>query len=67
MADVLIKTLKNGPLQVRGPIELVDAKDATFTLVKDLVYLCRCGHSADKPFCDGTHANLGFKSEEPAR
>ncbi len=67
MADVLIKTLKNGPLQVRGPVELVDSNDATFKLVKDPVYLCRCGHSADKPFCDGTHAKLGFKSEEPAR
>jgi len=67
MAEVLIKTLKNGPLQVRGPIKLADASDATFKLAKDPVYLCRCGHSADKPFCDGSHAKLGFKSEEPAR
>ncbi len=67
MANVVIKTLKNGPLQVRGPVELVDANDGTFKLVKDPVYLCRCGYSADKPFCDGTHAKRGFKSEEPAR
>jgi CDGSH-type Zn-finger protein len=67
MADVRIKTLKDGPLQVKGPIQLVDAKDGEFKLLKDPVYLCRCGHSADKPFCDGTHAKIGFKSEEPAR
>ena len=67
MADVRIKTFKNGPLQVKGAIQLVDAHDAGFKLLKDPVYLCRCGHSADKPFCDGTHAKIGFKSEEPAR
>jgi CDGSH-type Zn-finger protein len=67
MADVQIKTFKNGPLQVKGLIQLVDANDGAFTLVKDPVYLCRCGHSANKPFCDGAHAKQGFKSEEPAR
>ena len=67
MADVLIKTLKDGPLQVRGAIELVDPNDGAFKLLKDPVYLCRCGQSANKPFCDGTHAKIGFKSQEPAR
>jgi CDGSH-type Zn-finger protein len=67
MADVRIKTLKDGPLQVKGSVQLVDAKDGEFKLPKDPVYLCRCGHSADKPFCDGTHAKIGFKSAEPAR
>ncbi len=65
MADIRIKALKNGPYQVRGP--LVDAKDAAFSLSADPIYLCRCGQSANKPFCDGAHSKVGFKSEEPAR
>jgi CDGSH iron-sulfur domain-containing protein 3 len=67
MADIRIKTLKDGPYEVKGPIQLVDAKRAEFKLTNDPIYLCRCGHSANKPFCDGTHAKVGFKSEEPAR
>ena len=67
MADVRIKTLKDGPYEVRGAIQLVDAKRAEFNLAEDPVYLCRCGQSANKPFCDGTHSKVGFKSEEPAR
>ena len=67
MADVRIKTLKDGPYEVKGAIQLVDAKRADFTLNEDPIYLCRCGHSANKPFCDGTHNKIGFKSEEPAR
>ncbi len=67
MADVRIKTLKNGPYEVKGPIQLVDAKRADFKLTEDPIYLCRCGQSATKPFCDGTHEKIGFRSEEPAR
>jgi len=67
MAEIRIKTLKDGPYEVKGAIQLVDAKRAEFALKEDPIYLCRCGHSANKPFCDGTHAKVGFKSEEPAR
>lgn len=67
MTDVQIKTLKNGPLQVKGGIALVDADGAAFTVKKDPVYLCRCGHSATKPFCDGAHAKRGFTAEDAAR
>lgn len=67
MAEVRIKTLKNGPYEVKGAIQLVDAKRAEFKLNEDPIYLCRCGQSATKPFCDGTHEKIGFKSEEPAR
>jgi CDGSH-type Zn-finger protein len=67
MADVRIKTLKDGPYEVKGLTQLVDAKRAPFALKEDPIYLCRCGHSGNKPFCDGTHSKIGFKADEPAR
>ncbi len=67
MPEVRIKTLKNGPYEVKGAIQLVDAKRADFKLAEDPICLCRCGQSQNKPFCDGTHEKIGFKSEEPAR
>jgi CDGSH-type Zn-finger protein len=63
MADVTVTTLKNGPLLVKGPMEIRDAagnvvppKDASGT-----VALCRCGQSKSKPFCDGTHKSVNFQ------
>lgn len=67
MADVRIKPLKDGPYEVKGAIQLVDSKRAEFTLTEDPIYLCRCGQSANKPFCDGTHSKVGFKADDPAR
>jgi len=67
MAEARIKTLKDGPYEVKGPVSLVDANRAEFKLSEDPIYLCRCGNSANKPFCDGSHKRVGFKSEEPAR
>jgi CDGSH-type Zn-finger protein/uncharacterized Fe-S cluster protein YjdI len=51
----------NGPLSVRGNLEITSGTGrvvARITTAK----LCRCGGSATKPFCDGTHARIGFKS-----
>lgn len=67
MADVKIRTLKDGPYEVKGTIALVDGSRAEFKLSEDPIYLCRCGHSANRPFCDGSHKRMSFKSEEPAR
>lgn len=67
MADVRIKVVKDGPYEIKGGVQLVDAKRALFTLAEDPVYLCRCGRSANKPFCDGTHETIGFKADDPAR
>jgi CDGSH-type Zn-finger protein len=59
---------KNGPLRVEGEVELCDAAGKPFGLGgRAAVSLCRCGHSANKPFCDGSHNRAGFASEVEAR
>ena len=65
MAEIKITPLPNGPLLVEGDVKLVDAKGNPFP-AKGKFALCRCGSSANKPFCDGTHSKVGFKSEVSA-
>ena len=67
MSDVRIKVLKDGPYEVKGAVKLVDSKRAEFALSEDPIYLCRCGRSATKPFCDGAHKECGFAADDPAR
>ncbi len=50
----------NGPLLFRGPVSITAADGSTSTTQK--CALCRCGHSSNKPFCDGTHREVGFVS-----
>lgn len=56
----------SGPLWVRGGIRVVSA-DATEYEVRNRVALCRCGASENKPFCDGSHASIGFQDESARR
>jgi len=51
----------NGPLRVRGNLEVVSGTGRVVARVES-ANLCRCGGSANKPFCDGTHAKIGFRS-----
>jgi CDGSH-type Zn-finger protein len=51
----------NGPLKVRGNLEIMSGTGRVVARVTAAA-LCRCGGSANKPFCDGTHAKIGFKS-----
>jgi CDGSH-type Zn-finger protein/uncharacterized Fe-S cluster protein YjdI len=51
----------DGPLRVRGNLEIVSGTGRAVARMTS-AYLCRCGGSATKPFCDGTHAKIGFKS-----
>ena len=51
----------NGPLAVRGNLEITSGTGRVVARVVT-ARLCRCGGSATKPFCDGTHAKIGFKS-----
>jgi len=57
----------NGPILVTGDVVMKDAKGNAFDLQgKASLALCRCGHSANKPFCDGSHKQ-GFDSVVEAR
>jgi CDGSH-type Zn-finger protein/uncharacterized Fe-S cluster protein YjdI len=51
----------NGPLAVRGNLEITSGTGRVVARVVT-TRLCRCGGSSTKPFCDGTHAKIGFKS-----
>lgn len=66
MAAVTIRALKNGPYEVTGGVTVTDQKRVAYQTQGDPIYLCRCGQSANKPFCDGTHSKVGFKAEESA-
>lgn len=68
MADeASITPRANGPLMVQGPIKLLDANGKEYTLDRDMIFLCRCGESSNKPFCDGTHRDAGFQADSVAR
>lgn len=58
-----ITVANNGPLLVSGDFELLDAEGKAFGLAgRTSIALCRCGHSQNKPFCDGSHKTNGFQS-----
>jgi len=50
----IIEIIENGPIKITGKIILSDQKRDTKTEVNE-VFLCRCGRSATKPYCDGSH------------
>lgn len=55
-----VQVMKDGPLLVHGDIVL-EGKDGSKNEHSKTTALCRCGHSANKPFCDGSHNKEGFK------
>jgi len=57
--EVRLIPIKNGPLMVEGQVEFRAADGSTF-VAGDKCWLCRCGASANKPFCDGSHKRIGF-------
>ena len=63
-----IKVRENGSLLVEGDdVTLVDWNGNAYQLVKRPFALCRCGHSGNRPFCDGTHKTIGFQASEAAK
>jgi len=62
MAEITI--YDNGPLKVTGGVTLKDATGKPVSVPNQEQYsLCRCGHSAKKPFCDGAHKGANFQSK----
>jgi len=59
---VAVKPAKNGPLVLEGNLELVTGTGRTILRTRSTA-LCRCGGSSNKPYCDGTHAKIGFAAE----
>jgi uncharacterized Fe-S cluster protein YjdI len=57
--ETTVEPRPNGPLFVRGRVHIVD-DDGRLIREDTRVALCRCGGSANKPFCDGTHRRIGF-------
>ena len=63
-----ITPLHNGPIRIEGEFQIFDAQGNEFGLAgRTVISLCRCGHSANKPFCDGSHARQGFQDTVTAR
>lgn len=61
-APLQIRPAKDGPLLVAGDVAVVSHEgDERWSGTKTA--LCRCGHSQNKPFCDGSHAKAGFQGD----
>jgi CDGSH-type Zn-finger protein len=68
MAASKITVGHNGPLRIEGDFEILDPSGTPFGLAgRTAIGLCRCGHSANKPFCDGAHKAAGFTDQVQAR
>jgi len=65
MPETKVIVRNNGPYRLEGDgIVITDETGKAFGLAgRTVVSLCRCGSSANKPFCDGSHARVGFQSE----
>jgi len=62
MSETTIQAATNGPLLVKGTVELKDGNGNPVQVPGEAFALCRCGHSAKKPFCDGSHRKAGFQA-----
>lgn len=62
-AATTITPYPDGPLLVRGDFALVTPDGRHIDTRRGTVALCRCGQSALKPFCDGTHKVTGFRTD----
>jgi CDGSH-type Zn-finger protein len=68
MAATKITVNSNGSIAVEGDFEIVDPQGQAFGLAgRTIISLCRCGHSANKPFCDGSHKTFAFADTVVAR
>lgn len=62
MSDVKITVSLNGSLKVEGEVSLLDHEGKEIPKAEGKPFwLCRCGASQNKPFCDGSHKRIGFE------
>lgn len=67
MANVTITVSENGFYKVEGPVDLVDHEGRRIeTREGKPFYLCRCGRSLNKPFCDSSHKKIEWDGSLPA-
>ncbi len=66
MQEVVIKVRESGPYLIKGVVTLTDAEGNLYAVEGENVALCRCGGSATKPFCDGSHRDNGFVATQRA-
>ena len=68
LAGTKVTINNNGSIRVEGDFEIVDPQGQPFGLAgRTAIGLCRCGASANKPFCDGSHNRIGFNDNVVAR
>ena len=67
MNHATITPTDNGPYMIDGPARIIDADGNDYDLTgQTTIFLCRCGNSGTKPFCDGTHETLNFEATSRA-
>lgn len=59
---VTVTAYPDGPILVRGGVDLLTPDGEPIPRTRRTVALCRCGLSSIKPFCDGTHKASGFRT-----
>ncbi len=68
MSETKIQLRDNGPILVSGEFIVQDGEGNTLDLGgKTSIALCRCGQTANSPFCDGTHKGCGFMAANRAQ
>lgn len=60
--ETIVVTCTDGPLLVRGPMKIIDSDGQPIPQRRGTIALCRCGVSTIKPFCDGTHKLVNFRT-----
>jgi CDGSH iron-sulfur domain-containing protein 3 len=58
--NAIFRIIKNGPIEARGNYHL-SGPDGKRIQTDSVIYLCRCGNSGKKPFCDGSHRKSGLR------
>lgn len=56
----IIELIENGPIKIQGDFVMKDPKGGEIAATNP-AFMCRCGQSKNKPFCDGTHRKTGFE------